>query len=323
MVGRIRLVCAVTAVLGCLAGTWACDGTARLGVSEEVLLVPDVNAGWAGWCLVEGRSAGGCGGVRGRYPIIAESWTSGGPPPTTRGYAVVTAPVMTVSIRGGPPIATRRQATLPDTLRGVVMEIRGAEFGGSTPLPHFIPHDAKGKLFPEMAKASPPLRTQLPVRRLRDPAHPMTGVCPGRAMCSSMPPRRARNPVGACRIETGGLAGVVADAGNVAMPVRPVQGLLPRAFLTCASTSYTLNNRPLLAGMLLDAAHPGSTPAPLPGMRLLPGYPGIIQAASSEGPIVGRRIRGAWLVVAKGDTGREGLRRRLTVLEHLRAAVRI
>lgn len=65
--------------------------------------------------------------------------------------------------------------------------------------------------------------------------------------------------------------------------VKPHPDVRGREFVGCADTTYLLGNRPLIAGVLLDAAHPGSTPASLPAMRPLAGHLGIFQDRESEG----------------------------------------
>ncbi len=94
-------------------------------------------------------------------------------------------------------------------------------------------------------------------------------------------------------------------------------GLIGRPFLSCADTEYDLDSSPLDAGVVLDATHPGTAPAPLPGMTGVQGHSGIFRAPGWDGPITGRRIHGAWLLVEGGSSAQQ----RLTVLEHLRASV--
>jgi hypothetical protein len=77
------------------------------------------------------------------------------------------------------------------------------------------------------------------------------------------------------------------------------------------------------AAVLLDAAHPGVTPALLPGMKPVPGYPGIVKAPSSGGELVAHSIPSAWLVVEATGEGRSALQRPLRVLEHLRATIHL
>ena len=136
-----------------------------------------------------------------------------------------------------------------------------------------------------------------------------------------MPTRRLTNPAqptsGACRIGSTHLTGLKIGGGSVITKVTSYSGLLGQGFISCASASYSLAGWPILAGMFLNASHPGMTPALLPAMQPLSGHPGTFQAPGSEGEMVARRIPGAWLAVAKG----KALAQRLTLLEHLSATV--
>jgi hypothetical protein len=99
--------------------------------------------------------------------------------------------------------------------------------------------------------------------------------------------------------------------------LRSFTGLIGRPFLSCVDTQYELNGSLLDAGVLLDATHPGVAPAALPGMRPVAGHGGVVQAPGWDGKLVGLRTGHAWLLVEGGSS----LQQRLTVLEHLRAAV--
>ena len=97
--------------------------------------------------------------------------------------------------------------------------------------------------------------------------------------------------------------------------VRPHPNVRGREFVDCLRANYLLDNWPIEANVLLDAAHPGSVPALLPAMPPLARHPGVFQGPGGEGETVARRIPNAWLLVSKG----KGLEQRLKVLEHLRA----
>jgi hypothetical protein len=71
--------------------------------------------------------------------------------------------------------------------------------------------------------------------------------------------------------------------------------------------------------MLLDAAHPGATPASLLGMRLLAGHRGVFIGPGSESGELARRIPGAWLLVSQGAN----ISQRLTLLEHPHATLHL
>ncbi len=95
--------------------------------------------------------------------------------------------------------------------------------------------------------------------------------------------------------------------------LRAYTGLIGEAFMTCAKTEYLLNNWPISASVLMDAARPGRAPASLPAMRAVAGHGGTFNAPGEEGPQVARRVRGAWLVVSNGEDQNQ----RLTLLAHL------
>ena len=273
---------------------------------EEVLLVPEVNSGSAGWCLIRvNPSETGCPVVRSHSPIIAETWSGGGPPSLVHGYAVTTSQVTAVTVEGGSSIPTRTETALPDGLRAVAVEIRG-KLAEDARLPGFAPLNGGGARIDQSTETRPkpgeygrPLRSEVPTREVKNLAQPTSGVC---------------------RISAEKLAGLTVDGGSVISHVRSYSGLIGQGFISCASTSYSLDGWPLLAGMLLDASDPGATPPPLPAMKPLPGHPGIFQAPGSEtwSPrrIIATRVHGAWLVVSRAK-----LQQRLALLEHLRATV--
>ena len=120
-----------------------------------------------------------------------------------------------------------------------------------------------------------------------------------------------------CRLEKEGLPGLVFEGGGLMSEIRPHRDIRGREFVGCVHANYLLDNWPLKADVLLDAEHPGSTPAGLPLMRRLAGRPGISQGPGAVGELVARRIPGAWILVWEG----EGEDQRLRVPEHLRVKV--
>lgn len=264
---------------------------------EEVRLVPSLEAGWAGWCMTrdgETSSTSSCFYTRSRSPIVAESWRGGGPPPVANGVALTTSKVVAVSLEGRSPLLTHPEPALPGGLRAVVVEIRGKE----SPFPRFRPLDARGEPMPVSAQPGPALGIEMP----------------SRALASAESPTR-----GSCRIRAAYLRGLTVTGGRVLSSIGATRRLLGRAFLTCASTEYDLDNWPLRAAVLLDAALPQGTPSAIPAMRPVQGHTGIFRAPGPEGELLGRRLPHAWLVVASGH----GMQQRLTLLEHLRARVQL
>jgi hypothetical protein len=249
---------------------------------------------------------GGCAAGRSRPPVIAETWSAGGSPIVTSGYALTTSKVLYVSINGGPHIPTHSETALPDGLRAVVVQIPGLNPEREL-LPRFTPLNAKGDRIPQVSGRGSEIRqgilsSKMAVSNVDKPSNPASGIC---------------------RIDVGPLFGLRVGEGSVITTVQAHSGLIGQGYLSCASTSYNLNGWPLRASLLLDAAHPGATPLSLPDMKPLPGHPGIFRAPGPEGTMtekemLARRVPGAWLVVTMAK-----LKQRLILLEHLHASVQL
>jgi hypothetical protein len=109
----------------------------------------------------------------------------------------------------------------------------------------------------------------------------------------------------------------VAGEGSVTIRIKPVPQLIGQAFISCVETSYVyMKEHEIPAAVLLDAAHPGTTPPDLPGMKPLAGHPSIFETPPNR---FARRIRGAWLVVQEEDS--IGPRVSVELLEHLHAII--
>jgi hypothetical protein len=266
--------------------------------SEPVLLVANLNAGTAGWCVTIGGD-GNCPTAASGTPIVMQSWVVSEPPPVAVGYAITNGQTVAVSI-GGQAIATHRERGLPDGLRAVVVEVR-AQGASNTEhrAPRFTALNTKGEAIEESRRGGPPLALiGLPSRVVADPMHPASGIC---------------------RLEAGLIDGLTTGGGEVITTATPHPAAVGQGVMACASTSYELDGWPLLASVLLSASHPGMAPPTLPGMRPIQGHPGSFEAPGFEGAILARRIPGAWLAVAKG----QGLQQRLSLLAHLHATVSV
>jgi hypothetical protein len=283
-------------------------GTLVVG-HEQVLLLPSITGGEGGWCVT--LYPGACptaNPVRTFHdPIVAESWSGNGLPEVDVGFVLTTSKVAAVSIDGSRATPTQAESVLPDNLRAAVVELRGGPYRHvpgfkmgvrSVPLGSlsFTPLNSKEEPIPRVTERNPPLAFDLPGRAWSRPASP---------------------PPGVCEIDATHINGLVAPAGFVLTDVQPHTGLIGQPLVSCASNSYSFDGWPLVASVLLNAAHPGSTPAPLPGMEPLAGRSGFFQAPVAEGEAVVRRIPGAWLAVARGKDNAQ----RLLVLEHLHATV--
>jgi hypothetical protein len=111
----------------------------------------------------------------------------------------------------------------------------------------------------------------------------------------------------------------MAGEGSVAIRIRPIPQLIGQAFISCVETSYVyMKEHEIPAAVLLDAAHPGSTPPGLPGMKPLAGHPSIFEAPPNR---FARRIHGAWLIVHEVDS--IGPRVPLELLERLYAKINV
>jgi hypothetical protein len=124
---------------------------------------------------------------------------------------------------------------------------------------------------------------------------------------------------GPCQIRARGLPALEPQWGHVASAIKPYPAkVIGRAFFSCADTEYYLHNWPLETAILLDAQHPGSPPAPIPGMNAIAGAPGLFNAPGTwDGEITAVRHGNAWLAVAGG----RGLSQRISVLRHLKANI--
>jgi hypothetical protein len=295
--GLIAIVVAAVAAASALALFGSRAAVAR---HETVLLVPPLQAGGAGWCLVKQSAAeenGGCSGVRARYPFLAQVLHTSSTPPEAAGILLTAPQVAAVSIGGGAPLATHAEPALPDGLRVVVWRIAGEqESNGGFP-PSTTALAADGAAIPQAPGRGQPLITFLSTENTNGPANPQHG---------------------ACSIAATTLPTLSAKRSEVVPKPTAYHSSIAGALIACATTEYSLNDRTLLASVLSDAADPGATPSTLPAMKPVAGHLGTFEAPGQEGPQVARRIPGGWLVVSKGG----GEPQRLSLLGHLRATVR-
>jgi hypothetical protein len=284
----------------------------RSGATDryEVLLIPEINAGWAGWCFVAvGVEGGACGNGENHAPVIGENWHGGEEPPETVGVAVTTNQVARVQIGhgnrsvatrvdDGKSVPTRGERRLPPGLRVVVIKIDGPHLGGA----YFIPLSADGAVIPQApGETASQLIQAIPTRRVSHPAEPSPGIC---------------------ELEMGARPrDLSATRGRVITEIHSYSGFVGDGFITCASTSYELAGWPLLATVLISASHPGASPPPLPAMKPLPGHPDVFttpggERPGPEGELYARRVEGGWLVVSKAKSAQ-----RLALLKDLRVTI--
>jgi hypothetical protein len=291
------------AVAAALAATAVALFASRTAVArhETVLLVPPLQAGGAGWCLVRLSAAeehGGCSGVKARYPFLAQVLYSNNPPAETGGILLTAPQVAAVSVGGGAPLATHTEAVLPDRLRVLEWRIAGERAGDTGFPPSTIPLASDGATIPLSPRRGEPLIVFLPTER--------TGG-------GATNQRR-----GACSIAATTLPALSARRSEVLPKPTVYESPISGAFVACATTEYALDGSTLLATVLSQAARPGATPSALPAMKPVAGHAGTFEAPGQEGQLVARRVLGGWLIVSKGERQSQ----RLLLLEHLRASVR-
>jgi hypothetical protein len=310
------LVCAI-GVSGCSHSDAHSAYVSRPAPNGHVLLVPELQGGWAGWCVATGyriatKGSSGCGEATttSTGPIFDEAGCEESET-AIQIYALTTSEVAAVSVYGGPPIPTTTNSTLPGGMRAAAVEVIRHDGkpnikGGGALCPRLTPLDAQGR----------------PARGTGGRSKPQVVGLPGNLHWEEP----ARPSKGDCGLTVTRLPGqTVAVEGNVATRIgqrRSYRGLLGRAFLSCMDTIYVYHKEHhLTAAVLLNESHPGATPPPLPAVKPLAGHPGIFEAPGAEGELAARRVPGAWLVVEEED--RIGLRVPIELLEDLHATIRL
>ncbi len=254
----------------------------------DIRLWPSLSVGWVGWCLAveeHGRTGGSACG----QPFTVQAplaWGFGygqvGRPQTEVEYAIVGPNVAAVRVNGHRRIPTVAVPGLPYGLR--VLRTEGILS------PRLVALDQGGR----------PLAT----------TH---ALAPRRAAIRSWhyPQKPANGP---CEMHASGFA--VTDRGGTSVTaIAPFpERLIGHAFLSCLAVEYELHGEPLRATVLLDAAQPGATPAPLPGFHRVRGQPKIY----AGGELTAARSGTSWIVVEQGTD----VRQRTLLLEHLSATLR-
>jgi Kelch motif len=260
----------------------------------QVSLVPVLDAGEAGWCMqtvtriVTGSSISSSRAcpapTTSTGPIFAEA-CGDSPEEGAFVFVLTQSDVAAVSIDGGARIPTTTNATLPGGLRAASLQAPEypLQLRFSTHCPGVTPFEAHGTAIPTRSTPGVPLASRLPRATWAHPQNPPRGVC---------------------RLDTSQLRlGTVAWEGAVATAITPVHRLLGRALVSCADTVHIHKvGEYVTTAALLNASRPGSAPPPLPDMTPLAGHPGIFRAASSDGPVLARRIPGAWVLATTDET---------------------
>lgn len=317
-----------------LAASAAGMSVVRAAPDSHVLLVPELDVGVAGWCMAtatkttnEGSS--GCGApAPSTGPVLAEGCEESST--AIHVYVLTRGEVAAVSVAGGRPIPTRVNPTLPDGLRAAAIEVLRHDGEphltfGRRPCLRMTLLGTNGKAIQGRGRRNTPLAAVLPGAQLwnahPEPAAEACAIAKGESPSACKLPTAP--PAGVCQLTATRLpAQTEARRGAVASEIRAYPNLLGQAFLSCVNTDYFyLEEHSLESAVLLDAAHPGSTPPPLPDMKPLAGYPGIFEAPGCEGTRVARRIPGAWLVVEENDE--IGVRVPVELLDDLQATINL
>jgi len=274
-------------------------------LSFNVRLYPYLTVGRTGWCTaieehgVTGTSACGAVATPSRPFVMVQGFGECSSRYSTT-IAVSTPQITAVLVNGQRRVTTGLLPGLPYGLRGarIVTANDGCTRSGRLPRyptgPTLTALDAQGRAVPQQRQTSTP--SQATVRSWRYP---------------SLAPR------GACSLRASGLPGLSARGGQVASTIRPFPGqIVGHAFLPCIATMYQLQGMALKAMIVLDAAHPGTRPAAIPGFRPVPHAPGFF---GEGGSLTAKRSGHAWLVVGQGI----GLAQRMRLLRHLTGSVRL
>lgn len=290
------------------SATTASPYVSRAVPNSQVLLVPNLEGGRAGWAWSTTASTG---------PIFAAQGCSESETGIYQS-ALTTSEVAAVSVYGGAPIPTTTNATLPDGLRAVAVEVVRQHGRPSVEqighCPTLTPLDAAGKPIRGTGTQAPRLTFTKKLPGTKEWDRGVPGEHPG---WNARPEAR-----GACELRATRLPRETsARWGSVATVIRPEKGLVGQALMSCVDITYFyLGEHALTAAVLLNASNPGATPPPLPDMKPLAGHPGIFEAPDSQ-EMAARRIPGAWLVVEENDD--IGLRAPVELLESLRATIRL
>ena len=320
-VGLFLAVAGLTAALLDAGGSPASQDKARLPAGTAarrhaatfgVRLSPALDGGQYGWCvgIEELGYAGIVGGGCSMTPVASAPVAfrlSGASAQTRRQSTVlVTAPdVAAVLVNGSRRIPTVALPGLPYGLRAVrvvtpldVRSLRHARQGfAALREPRMVALDGSGRPL-----AQPP-------------------IAPGKSGAVVRPVRAGSSGSGPCSLYARGVPGLAAQWSHVASAIRPFTGaLVGHALFSCIDTEFYLRHWPLDAAVLLDAAHPGSRPAAIPGFVPVPADPGYYGGSPDfKGNLTAVRSGDVWLVVAGGS----GLAQRLDLLRHLTPVVRL
>ena len=274
----------------------------------KLRVAPALEAGSLGWEYLEAEAGGGYSGSC-CSPLTHPAQLLGASKDLVQGSGpwstgtVITAPaVAAISVEGRAPVPTR-SGGLPYGMRYAAIAVKNA---GVTP----TAFNAHGQRITAAGFEPLPKR------------HEFEGPYAPHAWTAPAPPAAAP-----CELSASGVSGLSPVGGDVVPQVKGYRMFETRAFQSCADTYYALDNSTLEAAVLLDAEHPGATPAALPYLAPAPGAANVFNAPAGtmrsgrtgSKNLTAERLPGAWLVV----TGGSGPAQQLELLRHLHATIHL
>jgi len=274
----------------------------------KLRVAPALEAGALGWEYLQTEAGGGgsgscCGPLTHPAQLLGTSGSGSGPWSTG---TVITAPtVAAVSVEGRAPVPTRSDG-LPYGMRYAALPVRSSNVANVKP----VAFNARGQRITTAGVEPTPKR------------HQFEGAYAPRAWTAPSTP-----PAAPCELNASGLSGLSPVGGDVVLHVKGYRMFETRAFQSCTDTYYTLGSSTLEAAILLDAEHPGATPAALPSITPAPGAAGVFDAPggiirgghSGSNNLTAERLPGGWLVVTAGS----GAAQQLQLLRRLHATIHL
>jgi hypothetical protein len=296
--------------------TRAGAGHRREAAAFGVRLSPALDGGQYGWCVAieegsRGTVAGGCSMTPVASAPVAFRMTGTDAKTHTQWTVLVTTPsVAAVLVNGRRRVPTLALPGLPYGLRAV--RIVTALAGGESRI-----NRRGGGWFREPRLAEPRI---VPLARSGQPLT-QRPVAIGSSGAIRRPVQAGVAATRPCSLAATGVPGLVAQWSHVAPAISGYSGTpIGHAFFSCIDTELTLAHRWLDAAILLDAAHPGSRPAAIPGFVPVSADPGYYEGSPEfKGKLTAVRSGDAWLVIAGGSS----LAQRVELLRHLRPVVRL
>jgi hypothetical protein len=288
----------------------------------SVRLVPVLTGGEAGWCTVIDEPGGGGGGCP-SVPVTTTPLFAGinGSRPNQHYVSIVTLTTPQVAT----VVIDRRHRVPTVALPGLPYGLRAARLVLKVTFPHVrIRRSGRRTTIP--GAPPPPVEVVAPPSPAAVALDAQGHVIPepvavrgrvgGLAWQSPSP-----QPHGACSLRVAGVLAMTPEWGHVATTIKPFGGqIVGRTFQSCIDTEYRVQHSSLDVAMLLDAAHPGTLPAAIPGLEPVSGARGFFDGPGAfQGDITATRRGATWLVVAGGS----GPAQRIRVLRHLSATVRL